>query len=951
MRVRAGLILSVVAVLLATLAGAGEALTPAGTRIKNQGTVLYRDAAGTEHQTTSNEIVIVVQPVYGLSIVPDGTAPASPGQRQQAVAGQRMYFPYVLTNTGNTDDIYLVVPVFATADSNFRPQLPGGGTGVEIFQDRDFDGVVDATEPLVAGWNDVNGDGRVDSSEVGRAPVGTLAQDERTGLIIAYDVPTSVVSDDVAYVGVSGASTHAGTLPGGSTNPAERDGDNVHQTTVGGDAVVTLTKEAAPGTATSGDSVTYTLTGENEGVHAARGRSYTAGTSTYTGVLIYDVLPTYGVTSWTVTGTPQGSHSATGAVGSVFYAGPADTSGDPTGWSWSTGYTAGDKVVGYVTSDGSTNQDLLVDETMTLEFTVRVPAGYPAGYVDNYGRSTYQDNQSPAGVQNVKSNNAPVHVTGVPGVDIRDTDYLASPPSRTPPDDGSGSSNDTQTYTNAAAGATKLFTNRVTNRGTATDTFDVTVTGASNLPTGWQVSWFRAGGAILLGDTDDDGTVDVGPLAAGAYRDIVVSVSIPADQASLATAARVVVEARSSLNSTVLDTTLDRVVQVSPAGVRIHNRDGGPDPGLTVAPGECAVYPLDVRNTGGRSDTFILSWSDLAPGWTMVFYRDGNDNGLLEGSEKTPVTATVLLASAAEDHLLAVLCAPPNAGPASDISVTFTAESTNAPGTTDQQTDTINVAVRCRIDVRPDHSGTVRPGGVVWYEHVLANVGTTAATVNLSASSTELEWTHLLYYGENYDDGRGHAYVAGEQVVDTDSDGVPDVPFLATGSSVTLRVKIFAPTEIAEGIVDVAVITAIPDCNGPSDEVVDVTQVVAGGLVLRKSDSWTDVNGNGAVDAGDRITYTTDYRNISAESLSNVMVYEAIPAYTTYVGGSAAAGSPPAGLSVQITYSGDGGQTWSGTEPAGVTNIRWSLSNDLPAGAGTFGSGSTGVSFTVRIGD
>ncbi|RLE38379.1 hypothetical protein DRJ12_01580, partial [Candidatus Acetothermia bacterium] len=804
-------------ILLLFLSSVVLAKTPAGTKIVNQGVILYEDEAGNSYTTTSNQVIIEVLPVYGISILPDGTA-AAPGQSQDAVAGQRVYFPYTLTNTGNTDDSYLLAPTLDST-STFLPQLPDGNTGIEIFWDENMNGVIDTGEPLVASWRDLNGNGAIDSGEMTSDNLGPLNQDEVTGLIIAYNVPAAASAGDVCYVGVDGTSTH---------DSGAQDLGNVHKTAVIDDAVIAVTKSASPTVVDPGDTVTYTLSGENRGTQFARGRSYTVDGSTYTGVLVYDIIPTHSGNSFTVTGTLSGAPSG----GTVIYANPADPNTDPTTWSWSTSYTAGDKVIGYVTSDGATNQDLAVSATISLTFQVQVPSDYPAGYIDNYGYVSYADNQPTPGDHTVKSNDATVEVQASAGVDIRDTDYISPGVTPNPADDGSGTSNDTETYTSAAAGSTVEFTNRVTNTGTATDVFDISLDGSSTLPAGWTVTFYGSDGLTPLPDTDSDGVPDVGSLGAGEYRDIVVKVTIPADQGAATGPWDAVIEARSSLNTTVSDTTTDRIDAITQAGVDIQNRDGAADPSPTIAAGECADYPLDVINTGQAPDVFTLSWSGLSSGWNVVFYRDTDDDGTLDPGEKTPVTYTVLLDPGGADHFIAVVCSANDATPGTST-INFTATSTNNRGVTDTQSDTINVASACALSLVPDHSGIVRPGGVAWYEHVLKNTGDQTATINLTLTATT-GWTHLLYYGEAYDDGAGHAYSAGDPAVDTDSDGTPDVPNLVPGEQVKVEVKVFAPSDAAEGTTDIATLTAVSSC-GANAEAVDVTQVVSGGLVLHKT--------------------------------------------------------------------------------------------------------------------
>jgi len=84
------------------------------------------------------------------------------------------------------------------------------------------------------------------------------------------------------------------------------------------------------------------------------------------------------------------------------------------------------------------------------------------------------------------------------------------------------------------------------------------------------------------------------------------------------------------------------------------------------------------------------------------------------------------------------------------------------------------------------------------------------------------------------------------------------------------------------------------------------------------------------------ITYTLTYQNLSASSsVTNVLVMDPVPTYTTFVAGSASGGD-------QIQYSGDNGVTWNATPPPTVTHIRW-LDSTLPA------SSSGTLNFTVRV--
>ena len=109
--------------------------TPAGTQIKNQATAQYLDENGNSQSSTSNEVITIVQSIYGLTMTPDGTTAAPTAQT--ATAGTRVYFPYTLTNTGNAVDNFNVATA-TDASNTFTP------ANIKIYLDSNGDGVVGA---------------------------------------------------------------------------------------------------------------------------------------------------------------------------------------------------------------------------------------------------------------------------------------------------------------------------------------------------------------------------------------------------------------------------------------------------------------------------------------------------------------------------------------------------------------------------------------------------------------------------------------------------------------------------------------------------------------------------------------------------------------------------------------------------------------------------------------
>jgi uncharacterized repeat protein (TIGR01451 family) len=113
----------------------------------------------------------------------------------------------------------------------------------------------------------------------------------------------------------------------------------------------------------------------------------------------------------------------------------------------------------------------------------------------------------------------------------------------------------------------------------------------------------------------------------------------------------------------------------------------------------------------------------------------------------------------------------------------------------------------------------------------------------------------------------------------------------------------------------------------------------------------------GSVLPGGDLTYTIAFTNDGGVPAGNLVVTDPIPADTDFKLGSAAADLGTTGLAVAISYSNDGGASWTytpasgaGGAPAGhdrnVTHVRWVFTGDLGQ-APTANTGS--VSFTVRV--
>jgi uncharacterized repeat protein (TIGR01451 family) len=886
-----------VALVLAALfvCAAAQAQTPAGTTIRNQASARFQDLSGNTYTATSNEVTTIVLPVYGVSVLPDDsgeTPPLVPALAQNAIPGQTVYYSYNLTNTGNDADSYTLAPLLDAAHTTMTLGLGD----ITIYEDVNGNGVLDGGEPVISS---------------GGAPgnLGPIAAGATVNILVSYQVPPASLAGVVAYVGVNAAS---------AGDPARVDTRNYHLTTVVSDASLTATMSALPANVDPGGVITYSINGSNVGTQTANG--VTVPSVGLTGVLVYDVLPTD-----PTTGLPlglSGSPSGAPAGGTVLYL-PAGSpmAGSPETWAWSVVANAGDIAVAYVTNGG-----LAVGQFYNFAYDLVVPSTMRSGIINNSGAAAYVDNNP--GTPNptiVTTNNTQINVNVLASVLVGPA---GTPAAGTPPN----YNDDVQSIPVAYANTTVSFTSTVRNDGNAVDEPNITLDGASTIPAPWSVLFFRSDGVTPLTDTGTDGIPDVGPLNPGATRDFIVRIIIPGG-ASAGGPYDAVVRATSANDPAEFNLTTDRITQVLGAAVDIGNYDGVAGTNNTPVnvngnPAANVDFALDVINTGGSSDNYSLT-AAVPGGWTATFYYDTNANGVLDLPELTPITGVGPVAGGAEVHVIVRVAIPAGAVPGVN-NTAFRATSTNNPAVFDEIVDTVTILQAAAVDIAPNRAGTGTANGTVRYQHTVTNTGNVGDTFLLSALSSN-GWSYAFF--------------------DLANNPIAAVT-LAPAASQDVVVQISIPGGVPLGTVETGTVRVTGSGTGATDAVTDVTTIVAGNLVLTKS-----VNPAGAQLPGTELTYRTDYANVGTADLTAIVVYDAIPAWTQYRVGSAAQGTLAPGITaVAISFSNDGGATWTyvpvsggGGAPAnfdaGVTNVRWTLTGTLAAGSGTV----DGVSFIVRI--
>src|SRR5512139_1647441 len=242
------------AALLASSPGTARAAPAAGTVIGNQATAEYRDAANTLRTATSNLVQTTVSQVKSFTLT-------APGART-AAAGQTVYYPHTITNTGNGTDTYaLNAPATGGAFTHTGP-----GPGPVYYLDADGNGVPDNFTPITT--------------------TGPIAAGAIFRFVVAGTVPGGTAN------GLAGTMTVSVT----DTNAAPTTLTNLDTTTVANSAVnVTKSLSVASGPSPNAGPITVTLSYTNSGSVAA------------TNLVLRDLIPagmTYVANSgrWSVTG-------------------------------------------------------------------------------------------------------------------------------------------------------------------------------------------------------------------------------------------------------------------------------------------------------------------------------------------------------------------------------------------------------------------------------------------------------------------------------------------------------------------------------------------------------------------------------------------------------------------------------------------------------------------------
>ena len=436
---------------------------------------------------------------------------------------------------------------------------------------------------------------------------------------------------------------------------------------------------------------------------------------------------------------------------------------------------------------------------------------------------------------------------------------------------------------------------------------------------------FKSDGVTPLTDTNGDGVVDTGPIAASGTYNVIAKVTLPSTysetDANITNLTTLTLTPVSNPSKT--DTIKLIITDVVNATVDLTNGDntdtttGGPTAGSsgqdtgvpvdtkTTAPGTAVTFPLSVTNNSATPDNFNLSSTGLPSGWTVQYYVDADGNGVPDGG--AAITNTGNIPAGSTVNLIAVVTPSANQAPITQ-NVVFTVSSP-ATGLTDSMTDQVVVSTKRSLSLTADNVGQVAPGGTVTYTHTLTNngtitEGTTAGSLPYTLTNNQPGWTTTLYVDLNNDGlADNNELVTGNDLGALIATYNPDndsTSGLEAGQSIKLLIKVEAPANATAGVQNSNVLTVSPTTvSGTATAPVsntDLTTVNDGQIRLVKEQAL-DADCDGTADTsftqnnlsakpGTCVVYRITATNEGNVPVTTVKINDTVPTYTTLVSGS-----------------------------------------------------------------
>ena len=878
---------------------------PANSVIGNQATATYTDAAGTTRTSTSNLVQTTVQQVNSFTLTAGATKSVAPGGT--------VYFPHTITNNGNGADTYnlsiaptgtpAVAPVLCTGGSAVSPTPAGCNTF--LYPDADGDGVPDSTAFLT------------------NLTTPMIAAGGTYKFVMAFNWPaaTTTGSDSIIITATSN-NTGAGPALTAQTNT-----DIINVTL---NAVINVTKSLSVTTGAKSLSTCVPPYGTVLAPSAGCVNTKVTLTYTNTGGSSADVTLTDALS---VALTPNASMRY--VAGSGLWSGCGTTAlTDATG---AEAAVCGTNITYNYTGTTVTAVILNVapGQSGTISFDVNIADTAAVGVSTTSNTASFTHTNG--GATAVNTNTAAYTVGASAGV-VANNKLTAST-------NVAGATDNEVSVAIANQGAVLWFKNVIWNTGTGTDTFDMSQT-SSTFPAGTGITFYSdtsngsstdASGATVpttlgspLTDSNGNGTVDTGPMAAGAKKIVWTRVALLPN--TTGGSYNIVKRATSTVNPALNDEVADVLTAITPRTVDLGNaaiagvsattgtnangvfsQATAPANAATtntnVLPGSSTRFTLTVTPgalPAGQSDNYNLTtWADFASAngtaatpapftaFPVAFYAGACPvAGTIIASTSIVNTGNISVATS----YCAEVAIPVNAT-AATTNLFFRAQSPSSAQMTapyaswDVKQDAITVASTSAVSISPPRTGTVFPGGNVTYTHQVCNVGNTAAAVSLGSVNNN-GFTSGLWIDTN---NNGNVDAG-----DTPYPTSPATQTIAANTCLNLINNVTAPAGAAPGTTNVTTITA--SVGGTAvGTVTDTTTVVTGDVALVKEQREVTCAGGGAgvAVAGGNAAWTTNnlpvrvlpgaclqYRitgtNTGATNATNLIIADASPNFTTF---------------------------------------------------------------------
>ncbi|WP_180052164.1 DUF11 domain-containing protein [Acinetobacter sp. YH12099] len=699
-----------------------------------------------------------------------------------------------------------------------------------------------------------------------------LEADESVALVVVGSIPKNVVAGNVANFSLTSTSQ----LDPGNVSATVSDVAKVVD-----DAVIQVTKSQNISTGKTGTEVTYTFTYSNTGTASGQ-------------LLVHDTLPS------------NVAYQAGTAIWSNGTATLTDIDNDNEA-----GSTA-ESVMNYKYVNGEVEFKLTGIAALSkgaVSFKVKVNQN-AAEKINNTANYKQYKNNTTTLLKDTNTNTVIFNVEQTLGVILNNSSA----------GNADGGTNDLLTKANTFTGAAKevQFENYVWNTGQATDSYNLTIDKSINVPSCAITRLYHSDGKTLLTDSNADGVVDTGSMAAGASKKIVLGVYFPAN---CVTATNEIldfdVKATSVTDTAITNSTRNRLNNTNTAGSSdLYNNDSsGTGIGAVTSPGGqawvnksavrggTAVFPLVVENKSTVTNSYNLYASaaeidvnsintSLPAQWTVKFYDTSNDCQTLGNV----ISSTGNVAAGATKKYCAVVSVPTHTDLA-NLPIWFAIKSPmNAQA--DSIKDQVDIIQR-QMTLANDRQGRVNIGGTVVYLHTLKNTGTVVEgnavgqiTFSVIPQNPNDTFTYTLYHDAN-----------NNGVIDATDPMINDLSIITGGlapqASIQLLLKVQAPTTATNGMSSVANIVVkanntiqgltLDDLQNTDLTTVDPTQLRLTkeqakdencALTLATVSSATYGSTPLQVKPNQCVSYRLTIKNEGATPASNIVINDIVPAYS-----------------------------------------------------------------------